>query len=114
MTVKVKPAPNNLKDKCWLPSRKVSLTEQWSNSKNKVEVGTPITRTLTLSAVGLMALQLPPLTTTNGQDYNSYSGQAKTENQIINAHLVATKTINFVAPQPYFHLGRSMKPFYTS
>lgn len=96
ITVNVKPVPKNIANKWWFPSSKVKLTEQWSHEQNQVDIGTPITRTLTLSAAGLMASQLPPLTTNNGKNYNSYGGQAQMENTLVGGHLVGSKTVKFV------------------
>lgn len=44
----------------WLPARRVTLEEDWPD-RNTVEVGTPVTRRIILSAEALMASQLPDL-----------------------------------------------------
>lgn len=46
----------------WLPSRSVTLEEDWTKDPTTFKVGEPITRTVTLKAQGLMASQLPKLT----------------------------------------------------
>jgi len=45
----------------WLPSSGLSLTEQWNTAPENFKVGEPITRTLTLTANGLMSSQLPTI-----------------------------------------------------
>ncbi len=57
----VKPMPAGASASQWLPASKLLLTEQWSDNPPKLTVGDPITRTLTLTATGLTAAQLPSL-----------------------------------------------------
>ena len=57
----VKPMPAGATASQWLPASKLLLTEQWSEHPPKFTVGDPITRTLTLTASGLTAAQLPSL-----------------------------------------------------
>lgn len=57
--LEVKPPPAGAPEP-WLPARAVALEEDWP-ARDSVEVGTPITRRITLSAEGLMASQLPAL-----------------------------------------------------
>ncbi|KAF7775054.1 hypothetical protein PCIT_a1152 [Pseudoalteromonas citrea] len=61
LTVDVKAVPNDYTGD-WLPSELVDLSEEWQPSDNEVTVGTPITRTMTLTAVGVTKEQLPDIT----------------------------------------------------
>ncbi|HUW36542.1 MAG TPA: BatD family protein [Rhodocyclaceae bacterium] len=61
VTLSIKPIPAGLSGSRWLPASKLLLTEQWSENPPEFTVGEPITRTLTLSAAGLTASQLPAL-----------------------------------------------------
>jgi hypothetical protein len=45
-------------DGVWLPARALTLTESWSQNPPKFRVGEPITRSITLQALGLGAAQL--------------------------------------------------------
>lgn len=56
----IKDAPAQFNGSNWLPSSSVKLTEDWPENK-KIIAGEPITRTLTLTAKGLTAAQLPEL-----------------------------------------------------
>lgn len=47
----------------WLPSSALTLNESWASDPNRFKVGEPITRTLNLQANGLMASQLPEIST---------------------------------------------------
>ena len=45
----------------WLPARSVQLADQWTPSPPRLRVGEPVTRTLTITAQGVTAAQLPTL-----------------------------------------------------
>lgn len=45
----------------WLPARSIQLSDQWGQSSKAPRVGEPITRTLTITAEGTTAAQLPIL-----------------------------------------------------
>ena len=57
----IKPIPPGFDATDWLPASSLQLQEQWSETPPSFTVGEPITRTLTISAVGLSASQLPTL-----------------------------------------------------
>jgi hypothetical protein len=61
VTFTVKPVPPSYDIRQWLPASNLQLTEQWSENPPKFTVGEPITRTLTVTANGLTATQLPTL-----------------------------------------------------
>ncbi|MDH3465943.1 MAG: BatD family protein [Gammaproteobacteria bacterium] len=54
----VRPKPDDF-DGVWLPARALTLTESWSRDPPEFRAGEPITRSITLQAVGLGAAQLP-------------------------------------------------------
>ncbi|CCQ12474.1 BatD [Pseudoalteromonas luteoviolacea B = ATCC 29581] len=58
--IDVKPIAENFPGS-WLPSELVHLGEEWQPSETQVTVGTPITRTLTLTASGVTQEQLPEI-----------------------------------------------------
>lgn len=59
--IDVKPIPQNFSSNWWLPAKDVALSQQWSADLNKLKVGEPLTRTITLMAKGANAEQLPDL-----------------------------------------------------
>lgn len=61
ITVEVKPVPAGINLQDWLPSSGVQLQEEWSGDIKNLKAGEPITRTVSLSAEGLTAVQLPDL-----------------------------------------------------
>lgn len=58
--IEVKPRPEGI-DGWFLPATRVALTDKWSASPQKAQVGAILTRTIRLKAQGATAVQLPPL-----------------------------------------------------
>ncbi|WP_257263213.1 BatD family protein, partial [Endozoicomonas sp. ONNA2] len=83
ITIEVKPRPEIYPPgDTWLPARKVTIQEQWSQSLDSLTVGDAITRTITVDADGLSAAQLPPILMAQPKGVNSYpdkSGSADRE-----------------------------------
>jgi hypothetical protein len=61
ITLNVQAAPNDFKGKHWIPAKQVYIEEKWSGDTENLKVGEPLTRTLTLLAVGTTVAQLPGL-----------------------------------------------------
>ncbi|VAW51370.1 Aerotolerance protein BatD [hydrothermal vent metagenome] len=57
----VKAAPNNINLQDWLPAAELQLVEEWSDDIKNIKTGDPVTRTVTIAASGLTAVQLPDL-----------------------------------------------------
>jgi hypothetical protein len=55
----VKPIPDSFTGDTWLPTEQLTIQEQWSVSPEKLKQGEATTRTLTLTAKGLAASNLP-------------------------------------------------------
>ena len=63
-TVKVLPIPAppaGFPDAAWLPARDVQLSEEWSREPDEVAVGEPVTRKITISALGQIETQIPAI-----------------------------------------------------
>jgi BatD DUF11 like domain len=60
LTLEVRPQPAGSAAP-WLPAQSVQLADQWNPSPLRPRVGEPITRTLTITAQGATAAQLPTL-----------------------------------------------------
>ena len=61
-TVEVKPVPAAFPGDVWLPAASLDLTQSWSTAPETMAIGDSSTRTLTLTAAGLLSSQLPSLT----------------------------------------------------
>jgi hypothetical protein len=63
-TVNVLPMPAPPADypnAAWLPARDVQLSDEWSREPNEVAAGEPVTRKVTISALGQIETQIPAL-----------------------------------------------------
>ena len=106
-TLEVKPAPPLQGSDQWLPATQVELSQTWNSSarsadtssQHKALVGEPITRTITVTAKGLSAAQLPPLKFSNNGNYRLYPDQATTEDEL-STHGVTGKRIEAMAIVP--------------
>jgi len=61
ITLNILAKPANITTQDWLPARQLQLVEDWSGDITKAKTGEPVTRTITIVAKGLSAVQLPDL-----------------------------------------------------
>ena len=84
--LQVKPIPESYPAGVpWLPARQVRLSQNWQpDPSGELTRGEPLTRTLSIQADGLTAMQLPELNTlADDQDeLRQYSDQPQLENQL--------------------------------
>ena len=91
VTVHVMPIPANINRDQWLPAQSVHLQSQWTPQTTQLTVGQPITRTVTLTATGISASNLPDVTFPVPNNVNAYPDQSTTSEQIIDGKLIAKK-----------------------
>ncbi|MCB1876990.1 MAG: protein BatD [Chromatiales bacterium] len=77
--LQVQPRPADAPPGPWLPARAVALKEDWAPEPPVFRVGEPVTRSLTLTARGLTASQLPELNADVGAHFKVYPDQPNTE-----------------------------------
>jgi hypothetical protein len=65
--------PADFPDATWLPARDVQLSEDWSRPPEEMEAGEPVTRHVTLSALGQIETQLPALEPPDVDGLNVYA-----------------------------------------
>jgi hypothetical protein len=53
------PPPVDYPDAVWLPAQDVQLTEDWSRNDSEVKAGEPLTRHVTVAALGQLETQIP-------------------------------------------------------
>ncbi|MGS2721342.1 BatD family protein [Paraglaciecola aestuariivivens] len=75
--IEVLPIPSNYQQH-WLPSDFVQLHDEWQGDAKQYIAGEPITRTLTLTAVGVVEEQLPEIASQYPDSVKVYPDQAET------------------------------------
>ncbi|MBU2878040.1 MULTISPECIES: BatD family protein [Aliiglaciecola] len=89
----VQPIPVDFNEH-WLPSEFVQLNEEWQPDLSQIKVGEPITRTLTLSALGVSEQQLPEMTGIYPPDFKIYPDQATTASVTREDNIIAQRVEN--------------------
>ncbi|HEU4616435.1 MAG TPA: BatD family protein [Gammaproteobacteria bacterium] len=98
LEIAVNPAvapPPEFPGAAWLPAKNVTLTESWSEAPEKLAVGVPITRTLTIEAKGLLETQLPPLDVPRTDGIRQYPDQPDLDRESQADGLTARRTERF-------------------
>lgn len=81
ITLDVQAAPSTINLQDWLPSSSVSIYQDWSDDIKNIKTGEPITRTITIAAEGLTAIQLPDLSFNDIDNLKQYPDKAVTEDK---------------------------------
>lgn len=92
--IEIKPIPSDYKG-TWLPSELVNLDEEWQPNDNTVEVGTPITRTITLTALGVTKEQLPEISMPSIDGIRSYPDKKENNNAVRDGRVVSQQTASY-------------------
>ncbi len=69
----IPPPPPDHPDAAWLPARDVVLAEDWSRQFDELEAGEPVTREISLSALGQLETQLPAIEAPGVDGLNVYA-----------------------------------------
>ena len=83
--MKVEPIPAlpaEYPDAVWLPAREVTLTEDWSRSADEIKAGEPLTRHVTISALGQLETQIPALDPPSAAGVNVYPDKPELSRRI--------------------------------
>lgn len=86
----VRDIPAAYQGKVWLPAKNITLSEIWSDNTSRLDAGTPITRTIKITAQGLRADQLPDLTFPKIDGVNVYADRPKRDNQMTDNMVTGT------------------------
>ncbi|MBE9567408.1 MAG: BatD family protein, partial [Proteobacteria bacterium] len=77
--VQVKAVPSDINLQDWLPAKELILSEEWSDDIQNLKTGEPVTRTITIIAEGLTAVQLPELKFAEIDGLKQYPDKAVSE-----------------------------------
>jgi hypothetical protein len=95
LEIQVRPQPAGAATP-WLPAESVQIIEEWQPSAPAFQVGEPVTRTLTLTALGVTSAQLPPLDVGAPAGVQIYPDQARSEDLPGADGPVATKSLDLI------------------
>ena len=79
----------------WLPSEFVQINEAWSADPNELVVAEPMTRTITLSALGVDQSVLPDLELRLPPDLKAYPDQAQLTSIVKDDNVIAQRVENY-------------------
>jgi hypothetical protein len=83
LQVEVTPLPSDLGRRPWIPATRVELQDDWQQRLPRFVVGEPVTRTLRLSADGVISAQLPELTPDVPAGFKTYPDQPTREDKLL-------------------------------
>ncbi|PIE69812.1 MAG: hypothetical protein CSA21_00390 [Deltaproteobacteria bacterium] len=75
LQITVLPRPDDLGDRPWIPAKDMTLVDDWQKNLPDLQVGEPVTRTLTLNVAGLSATRLPDLHLQVPESWKMYADQ---------------------------------------
>jgi hypothetical protein len=121
--INVRPIPDNYNN-TWLPSEMVEISEQWQGNTEPFTVGEPVTRTITLTALGLTKEQLPTINLPYHPSFKVYPEQAnlatvERNNKLIaqgvfNSAIIPEEAGDFIMPEariPWFNVNTGETEF---
>lgn len=100
VTLEIEPRPAAFTGTHWLPAQTLDIDDSWETPP-QLEIGEPATRTLTITAKGLMASQIPPLDIPLPADARAYSEPMRTDNLTdgVNVHGVSKQSVTLIPTQ---------------
>jgi hypothetical protein len=91
INLNVQPIPASFSGNQWLPAENLTIAEEWSDDPMTLRVGEPITRTLIMSARGLISSQLPELPDWSVGDLKFYPDRPQLEDEMSDAGVYSTR-----------------------
>lgn len=87
--------PPGLEGATWLPARRVTLTEQWSEPGDELVVGIPRTRTIGVEGLGLLETQLPDVLLESQAGVRQYADRPELSREISGEGLLSRRTVSY-------------------
>ena len=91
----VVPPPPEHPDATWVPARNLTFTESWSSEPSEFTLGIPQTRTLMITAEGVLETQLPELTLGQTEGVKQYSDQPELSRDSTSGGIQSVRTERF-------------------
>jgi len=78
----IPPRPAEFPNAAWLPARDLALEESWSRDPGELKAGEPITRIVTVSALGQLETQIPATEAPDTDGVNVYPDRPELSRQV--------------------------------
>lgn len=95
VTIAVEPipeAPADYPDAVWLPAREVQIEDNWSREPDELRAGEPISRDITVSALGQLETQIPAIEPPQVDGVNIYPDRPVLDRQVENGGIRGVRT----------------------
>lgn len=92
LTMSVKDIPKTIRPNEWFPAKQLNISDSWSINSDQINVGDPLTHTITLEALGVPATAIPELSFTTPSGVNAYPDKSQSSTGQNAGDLVGTKT----------------------
>jgi BatD DUF11 like domain len=105
ITLNVQPRPDQSKSPYWLPAESVTLRETWQPENNSINFGDPVTRSITIEALGVTGEQLPEPKFSDQEGFKVYPDRAQSSTQHLSDNIQGKKTLRlaYMPMQPGKH-----------
>ncbi|MBX3630475.1 MAG: protein BatD [Nitrosomonas sp.] len=102
VTLDVRPRPGQSQSPYWLPAESVTLQETWQPENDTINFGDPVTRTITLKALGVTGEQLPEPKLADPAGFKLYPDRAQSVTQNLPDNIQGEKTLRlaYMPTQP--------------
>ncbi|MDH5479180.1 MAG: BatD family protein [Nitrosomonas sp.] len=100
--LEVQARPDQSKSQIWLPAESVELLEDWQPNDGQITVGDPLTRNITIQALGVTGEQLPDLQFVDIDGFKLYPDRAQSNTQKLPRNIQGEKTLRlaYMPTQP--------------
>ncbi|MBT8097871.1 MAG: protein BatD [Woeseia sp.] len=88
----IPPAPAAYPDAAWLPARQVGLSEDWSRDVIELPAGEPITRHVTVTALGQLSTQIPAIEPAQSAALKLYPDKPELKDSAVSQGILAERS----------------------
>ncbi|HLX53652.1 MAG TPA: BatD family protein, partial [Aquella sp.] len=89
--ISIKPIPVGITQDQWFPAKQVTVSENQPNTSTTIKLGQPITRTITVAAIGVPDTSIPNLNLITPPNVNAYPDKTVANTSSNGNDLLATK-----------------------
>jgi hypothetical protein len=87
----IPPPPADFPNAAWFPAKSVELSQQWSRPPDILPAGEPVTRHITVTALGQLETQIPVIEPTVGDSIKVYPDKPELRNSAVPKGILASR-----------------------